>query len=107
MQVSERLQERSPVFREFPLPPGEGAAKRRVRARMPKYWAFLPSSGASRHLLPEGEGLARSFFRNLDTCALGESGATDARSASPAGRSLNKSLARRVRVTVSRKFLPY
>jgi Rieske Fe-S protein len=40
--------------RAFPLPPGEGAAKRRVRAG-------APSSGPSGHLLPEGEGLIRHF----------------------------------------------
>src|SRR5215831_11228045 len=39
-------------FREVPLPLGEGAAKRRVRAK------DRPSSGPSGHLLPVGEGLA-------------------------------------------------
>jgi hypothetical protein len=32
MWVLESVQQWKPVFREFPLPPGEGAAKRRVRA---------------------------------------------------------------------------
>src|SRR3989449_4369668 len=72
MHVSERLQKWRPVFREFPLPPGEGGAKRRVRARMPKHWAFLPSSGPSGHLLPKGEGLAcgfpRLFWTRLTEC---------------------------------------
>ena len=51
-------------FSRVPLPPGapgEGGAKRRVRAGMDKRLANLPSSGASRHLLPEGEGLARKW----------------------------------------------
>src|SRR5919198_1299589 len=38
-------------FRVFPLPAGEGGAKRRVRVGR-------PSSGPSGHLLPKGEGLA-------------------------------------------------
>jgi len=42
-----------PIFREVPLPLGEGAAKRRVRAK------DGPSSGPSGHLLPVGEGLAQ------------------------------------------------
>src|SRR2546426_6616327 len=50
-------------FSRVPLSPGEGGAKRRVRARMLKHWAFLPSSGPSGHLLPEGEGLSRGFPR--------------------------------------------
>jgi len=45
-----------PVFREVPLPLGEGAAKRRVRAK------DQPSSGPSGHLLPVGEGLAQLQF---------------------------------------------
>src|SRR5215471_11968490 len=44
-----------PGFAEVPLPLGEGAAKRRVRARDP------PSSGPSGHLLPKGEGLGNPF----------------------------------------------
>jgi Flp pilus assembly protein TadG len=52
-----------------PLPSGEGGAKRRVRAGRSDQsyfdtdvsWGDLPSSGASRHLLPEGEGLAQPF----------------------------------------------
>src|SRR2546422_8118246 len=74
MHVSERLQKWRPVFREFPLPPGEGGAKRRVRARMPKHWAFLPSSGPAGHLLPKGEGLARGFLQLIWTTLLGECG---------------------------------
>src|SRR5262245_31971692 len=53
-------------FGAGPLPPGEGGAKRRVRAvrcdqsysEPDISWGGLPSSGASRHLLPEGEGPA-------------------------------------------------
>src|SRR2546426_4145628 len=44
--------ERNPWLRG--LHEGQGSAKRRVRARMPKHWAFLPSSGPSGHLLPGG-----------------------------------------------------
>ena len=53
--------ERNPWLRG--LHEGQGSAKRRVRARMPKHWAFLPSSGPSGHLLPKGEGLACGFPR--------------------------------------------
>src|SRR6185369_9718520 len=45
-----------------PLPLGEGAAKRRVTADRTKCSVSPPSSGASRHLLPEGEGLAPHLF---------------------------------------------
>src|SRR6266508_3935762 len=46
-------------FGGVPLPPGEGGAKRRVRGVKPR--ERRPSSGASRHLLPEGEGLDLPF----------------------------------------------
>src|SRR6266566_3965059 len=46
-------------FGGVPLPPGEGGAKRRVRGV--KSRECRPSSGASRHLLPEGEGLDLPF----------------------------------------------
>jgi hypothetical protein len=39
-----------------PLPPGEGAAKRRVRAGKPKRFGSPALIRRWRHLLPEGEG---------------------------------------------------
>src|SRR5262249_35733373 len=61
--VSKRSQKWKTVFREVPLPLGEGAAKRRGRAKN------RPPSGPSGHLLPKGEGFAQSFRRILDSSA--------------------------------------
>ena len=55
---------------ESPLPPGEGGAKRRVRAEREKLSSCLPSSGPSGHLLPKGEGLVCQLSVNLDSSGL-------------------------------------
>src|SRR2546425_8572040 len=70
--ASSRFANVETCFSRVPLPPGEGGAKRRVRARMPETLGspalirpFLdarPIGLALRagHLLPEGEGPSRS-----------------------------------------------
>src|SRR2546426_171735 len=45
-----------------PLPPGEGGAKRRVRARMPKHWAFRPHPAPFLMLALSGSRSARATF---------------------------------------------
>src|SRR3989442_15376260 len=42
--------------------PGEGGAKRRARARMPKHWAYLPSSGPFLMLALSGSRSPRATF---------------------------------------------
>src|SRR5215467_1611643 len=48
---------KAPVIGEVPLPPGKGAAKRRVRAK------DRPSSGPTGHLLPKGEATRAILFQ--------------------------------------------
>src|ERR1051326_5656431 len=55
---------------ELPLPPGEGGPKGRVRVATTKPRACSPSSGASRHLLPKGEGLASHISHNQDSSTM-------------------------------------
>src|SRR5262245_45708493 len=59
LEIMSGLWNPSVAGRGVPLPLGEGAAKRRVRAK------DRPSSGPSGHLLPEGEGLATPTSSNL------------------------------------------
>jgi hypothetical protein len=54
-----------------PSPSGEGGAERPVRAPAPRFAKIdgvggLPSSGAPRRLLPEGEGLAHRSLQTYD-----------------------------------------